>query len=38
MVGLDKQPLDTDTSKASGLASRFQKSINVHRGTVSVQL
>ena len=33
MVGLDKQPVDTDSSTASGLASHFQKSMNVHRGT-----
>ena len=33
MVGLDKQPVDTDTSQASGLAFRFQESMNVHRGT-----
>ena len=33
MVGLDKQPVDTDSSQASGLASRFQESMNVHRGT-----
>ena len=33
MVGLDKQPVDTDASQVSGLASRFQKSMNVHRGT-----
>ena len=33
MVNLDKQPVDTDSSQASGLASRFQESINVHRGT-----
>ena len=33
MVGLDKQPIDTDSSQASGLASCFQESINVHRGT-----
>ena len=33
MVGLDKQPVDTDSSQASGLASRFQESMNVPRGT-----
>ena len=33
MVGLGKQPVDTDSSQASGLASRFQESLNVHRGT-----
>ena len=33
MVGLDKQPVDTDSSQASGLASRFQESMNGHRGT-----
>ena len=34
MVGLDKQPVDMpDSSQASGLASRFQESMNVHRGT-----
>ena len=33
MVGLDKQPLDTDSFQACGIASRFQESINVHRGT-----
>ena len=33
MVGLDKQPVDTDSSQASGLAFRFQESMNVHRGT-----
>ena len=33
MVGLDKQTVDTDSSQASGLASRFQESMNVHRGT-----
>ena len=32
MVGLDKQPVDTDSFQASGLA-RFQESMNVHRGT-----
>ena len=35
----DKEPVDTDSSKASGIASRFQKSMNVHRGTcVSIEL
>ena len=33
MVGLDKQPIDTDSSQASGLASGFQESMNIHRGT-----
>ena len=33
MVGLDKQPVDTNTSQTSGLTSRFQESMNVHRGT-----
>ena len=33
MVGVDKQPVDTDSSQASGHASRFQDSMNVHRGT-----
>ena len=33
MVGLNKHPIDTDSSKASGLASRFQESMNIHRGT-----
>ena len=33
MVGLDKQPVDTDLFQASGLSSRFQESTNVHRGT-----
>ena len=33
MVGLDKQPVDTDSSQASGLAYRFQESMNVHHGT-----
>ena len=33
MVGLDKPPVDNDSSQASGLASRFQESMNVHRGT-----
>ena len=32
MVGLDKQPLNTDPSQTSGLAPRFQESMNVHRG------
>ena len=35
MVGLDKQPVDTDSSQVSGLASRFQESMNVHRGLLS---
>ena len=33
MVGLDKQPVDTDSSQASGLTSHFQESMNVHCGT-----
>ena len=33
MVGLDKHPVDTNSSQAFGLASRFQESMNVHRGT-----
>ena len=33
MAGLDKQPVDTDSSQTSGLASRCQESMNVHRGT-----
>ena len=33
MIDVDKQPVDTDSPQASGLASRFQKSMNVHRGT-----
>ena len=33
VVGLDKQPVDTDSSHASGLACRYQESMNVHRGT-----
>ena len=33
MVGLDKQLVDTDSSQASGLAPRFQESMNVQRGT-----
>ena len=33
MVPLDKQQVDTDSSQSSGLASRFQESMNVHRGT-----
>ena len=33
MIGLDEQTVDTDTSQASGLASRFQESMNVHRET-----
>ena len=33
IVDLDKQPVDTDPSQASGLASRFQESMTVHRGT-----
>ena len=33
MVSLDKQPVDTDSSQAFGLALRFQESMNVHRGT-----
>ena len=33
MVGLDKHPVDTHSSKATGLASRFQESMNVNRGT-----
>ena len=31
--GLDKQPVDTDSSQASGLAPRFNESMNVHRGS-----
>ena len=34
IIGLDNQPVDTDSSKASGLASGFQESMNVNRGTV----
>ena len=33
MVGFDKQSIDTDLSQASGFASYFQKSMNVHCGT-----
>ena len=33
MVGLDKYPVDTDSSQASGLASHFQEPMNVNRGT-----
>ena len=33
MVGLDKQPVDTDSPQESSLASRFQESMNVQRGT-----
>ena len=33
LVGLAKQPVDTDSSQACGLASRFQESMNVQRGT-----
>ena len=33
MVGLDKQTVDTNSSQASGLASRFQESMNVNCGT-----
>ena len=34
MVGLDKQPVDADSSsQASGLVPRFQESMNVHHGT-----
>ena len=33
MIGLDKQTVDTDPSQASGLASRFQESMNGHRVT-----
>ena len=33
IVGSDKYPGDTDSSQASGLASFFQKSMNLHRGT-----
>ena len=33
IADLNKQPVDADSSQASGLASRFQESINVHRGT-----
>ena len=33
MVGLDKQPVDSGSSQASGLAFRFQESMNVLRGT-----
>ena len=32
-VSLDKQPVDTDHSKASGLASRFKESTNAYHGT-----
>ena len=33
MVGLDKHPVDTDLSQESGLASSFQESMKVYRGT-----
>ena len=33
MLDVDKQPVDTDSSLASVLASSFQESMNVHRGT-----
>ena len=33
MVGLDQKPVDNDSSQTSGLASRFQGSMNVDRGT-----
>ena len=33
IVDLDKQPTDTDSSQASGLASRFKESMNVNSGT-----
>ena len=33
MVGLDKQRIDTESSKISSIASRFQESMNVHRKT-----
>ena len=33
MVGLDIQTVDTDSYQASGLASRFLESMNVHRET-----
>ena len=33
MEGLDKQPVDPDSSQVSGLASRLHESMNVHRGT-----
>ena len=33
MAGLDKQPVNTDSSRAPGLTSCFQESMNVHRGT-----
>ena len=33
MVGLENYPVDTDSSNASGLTSRFQESMNVHPGT-----
>ena len=33
MVGLDILPADTVSSQSSGLASRFQEPMNVHRGT-----
>ena len=31
--GYTVQPVETDSFQASGLASRFQESMNVHRGT-----
>ena len=36
MAGLDNQPVDTVSSQASGLTSRFKGSMNVHRAVVSV--
>ena len=33
MVGFDKQPVDTDSSQASGLAALFQGSMNVYHST-----
>ena len=33
MVGLDKQPVNTYSSQASGHASRFQEPMNIHRLT-----
>ena len=33
IAGLGNQPVDTDSSQASGLTSRFQEFMNVHRGT-----
>ena len=35
MAGLDNQPVHIDSSQTSGLASRFQESMNAQRGLVS---